>query len=165
MLRRRVAIKLFFSLDSFAHKGVFMKHILFLLCAFALHGLESADRNAIQNKIDHFTIAWNEYGGVGSSDFYAEDADFVNIFGMAFSGKEEIEARHVKIMETFLKGSKFEVVGLKLREAKTDVVVAQVDWKVSGIQNGAPDMLGIFTHIFLKNGDEWQIASTQNTKK
>ena len=112
----------------------------------------------------HFTGAWNHSEGKGSGDYYAQDADFVNIFGTAFSGKQEIEARHVKIHETFLKGSIFEVVETKIREAKPEVVIAQVYWNVTNIQKpGGETMKGIFTHTFVKNNSSWEIASTQNT--
>lgn len=60
----------------------------------------------------------------------------MNIFGAAFVGKQEIESRHIKIHETFLKGSLFEVIDLKLREAKPDVVIAHVYWKVTNITQG-----------------------------
>lgn len=76
----------------------------------------------------------------------------------------QIETRHVKIHETFLKGSIFEVVDTKVREAKPEVVIAQVYWKVTNIQKpGAETMKGIFTHTFVKNNNLWEIAATQNT--
>ena len=87
---------------------------------------------------------------------------------MHFSGKQEIEDRHVQIHETFLKESQFKVVDLKLKEAKPGVVIAQVFWIVSGIKKSEVKAMpettkGVFTHTFIKNGDAWQITSTQNT--
>jgi len=138
--------------------------LLFILSFTSLFALDTADRNAIDKIVGHFTHAWNDREGKGSGDYYAQDADFVNIFGTAFSGKQEIETRHVKIHETFLKGSIFEVVETKVREAKPEVVIAQVYWKVTNIQKpGAETMKGIFTHTFIKNNGAWEIASTQNT--
>lgn len=88
----------------------------------------------------------------------------MNIFGTAFSGRQEIETRHLKILKTFLKGSIFEVTETKVREIKPEVVIAQVYWKVTNIQKpGAETMKGIFTHAFVKNNGTWEITSTQNT--
>ena len=138
--------------------------LFFILQFTTLFALDTADRNAIDKIIEHFTHAWNDCEGKGSGDFYAQDADFVNIFGTAFSGRQEIEIRHVKIHETFLKGSIFEVIDTKIREAKPEVAIAQVYWKVTNIQKpGAETMKGIFTHTFIKSDSIWEIASTQNT--
>jgi uncharacterized protein (TIGR02246 family) len=138
--------------------------LFFTLSFTTLFALDTTDRNAIDKIVGHFTHAWNDCAGKGSGDYYAQDADFVNIFGTAFSGKQEIETRHLKIHETFLKDSIFEVVETKVREAKPEVAIAQVYWKVTNIQKpGAETMKGIFTHTFVKNNGTWEIASTQNT--
>jgi uncharacterized protein (TIGR02246 family) len=145
---------------------------LFLLIALSIactgFALEDSDNKAIHQMIEGITDAWNHHEGYGFGDHYAQDADFVNIFGMVFSGKQEIEERHIKILETFLKGSIFEVTDLKLREAKPEVVIALVQWKVSNIQKPGQDqvsetMKGVFTHVFLKSHDKWEITASQNT--
>lgn len=130
--------------------------------------LEPQDEKEITEAIEHFTFTWNHQTGRGLADFYTEDADFVNIFGNAFSGKQNIEERHVSILEGFLKGSFFEVTKIRLREAKPDVVVAHTYWKVTHIKNpNSPSeeasLKGIFTHIMLKNNGKWEITSSQNT--
>ncbi len=134
----------------------------------SLFALDTDDHKMINQIVEHFTNAWNDHEGQGSADYYGQDADFVNIFGMPFAGKQEIEARHVEIHKSFLKGSTFEVSDLRLREAKPGVVIAHVYWKVSNIQKPGKDTLnegmkGIFTHVFLKNDDKWEITATQNT--
>lgn len=137
---------------------------LFLILSFtSLFALDTSNRNAIDKIVEHFTHAWNDEGK-GFGDYYAQDADFVNIFGTAFAGKQEIETRHVKIHETFLKGSIFEVIEVKVREVKPEVVIALVYWRVINIQKpGAETMKGILTHTFIKNNGIWEITSTQNT--
>ncbi len=138
-----------------------------LLLGSSAFALDTTDRNDINSIVAHFTDAWNLHGGKGSADYYATDADFINIFGSAFSGKQEIEDRHIKIHETFLKGSKFEVTELKLREAKPGLVIAQVYWNVTDIQKNGPEskdtMKGVFTHTIVKNNSKWEVVSTQNT--
>lgn len=145
----------------------FINLLLALLTASSAYALDMGDRDSISSIVDHFTQAWNEHKGKGSADYYTEDADFVNIFGMAFSGKQEIEDRHIKIHETFLKDSIFTVTDLKIKEVRPDVAIVQVYWIVNGIQKLAPpakdSMKGIFTHAFIKNNDAWEITSTQNT--
>ncbi len=132
----------------------------------SLSAIETQDRLNIDQIIHHFTLSWNEHAGKGFADHYTEDADFINIFGMAFSGRSEIEERHQKIHETFLKGSIFEVLDVKMREVKPDVVITQVYWEVTKPINDILSkelMKGVFTHTFIKNNDVWEITSTQNT--
>ena len=148
----------------------YMSFFLLIIASISssIFALDTNDHKTINQIIEHFTNAWNDHAGQGSADYYSQDADFVNIFGMAFAGKQEIEERHIKIHESFLKGSTFEVTDLRLREAKPGIVIGHVYWKVSNIQKPEKDplnetMKGIFTHVFLKNHDKWEITATQNT--
>ena len=146
-----------------------MKHFICAILAVvsmtsSLFALDSSDQDAIHQIIDHFTHVWNNQDGHGSADNYATDAEFVNIFGMAFSGKEEIEVRHIQIHETFLKSTFFEVTKVRLREASSEVVVAHVDWQLRKTETDAvPMMNGVFMHVFLKTDSKWEIIATQNT--
>lgn len=148
----------------------FTRTSLFILLSVAsqIFSLDTADQKSINQIIENISLSWNSQAGHGFADHYAADADFVNIFGMTFSGKDEIEARHVKILETFLKGSIMDVDSIKLREAQPGTVIALVNWKVSNIQKPGKDSLyetmqGVFTHVFLKNNGKWEIAASQNT--
>lgn len=143
---------------------------LLSLIAFSpsLFALDANDCRTINQIIEHFTNAWNCHAGKGSADYYSQDGDFVNIFGMAFAGKQEIEDRHLDIHKSFLKGSLFEVVDIRLRESKAGLVIAHVYWKVSNIQKPGNDsasesMQGVFTHVFVRNQDGWEITASQNT--
>ena len=115
----------------------------------SLFAFDESDTMSINQIIDHFSSTWNHHRGQGCGHFYAPDADFVNIYGGVFEGREEIEQRHISIHETILRGSTFEILNSRLREAKPGVVIAHVYWKVTNIRKPMQDtMTGIFTHIF-----------------
>lgn len=147
--------------------------IIIALCFSSLNSafaLEQADQQAIQDVIKGYTDSWNQKGGKGFADGYTDDADFVNIFGMHFSGKTEIEDRHVQILKTFLKDTTFEVVNLQLREVQPGLVIALVRWKLDGFStppspsNQSIDIReGIYTQVFINTGKQWQITASQNT--
>lgn len=148
-----------------------MKKVVALLAlmnvAFAL---EPADQDAIHTVIQTYTHAWNALGCKGFADGFTEDADFVNIFGMKFTGKEEIEERHVKILQTFFKGSKLEILATQLREVQPSFVIATVPWRLHGFRAPGSDNTlpgevrdGIFTQVFIKSKDTWKITASQNT--
>jgi uncharacterized protein (TIGR02246 family) len=136
--------------------------ILLMLFNFAF-ALETTDQEAIKKVITAYTQAWNEQGGKGFADGFAQDADFVNIFGMKFSGKEEIEARHINILQTFLKNSKMEILRTHLREVQKGLVIATIYWRVKGFKK--PDAIqdGIFTQVFIQQEEKWEITASQNT--
>jgi uncharacterized protein (TIGR02246 family) len=141
--------------------------VFFLTSLFAL---DPSDQASITRVLLEMANAWNTQEGYGFADGYAEDADFINIYAMHFSGKKEIEERHVKILQTFMKGSKFEVMDVKLREIQPGVVVALEHWKVAGFHSPNSDMngpgevrQGTFTHVFLKKVNQWEIVASQNT--
>ena len=78
--------------------------------------------------------------------------------------EQEIETRHIKILETIFKGSRFETTDLRLREAAPGVVIAHLFWNVSNEPKPGKDPIkGLFTHVFVKNHGKWEITATQNT--
>lgn len=147
--------------------------LLFLFCVVCFNqafALDSSDKEAIENVIKNYAIAWNDHEGKGFGDGFTEDADFVNIFGMHFSGKEEIERRHLHILQTFSKGSKLQISNTRLREVYPGLVIALVRWRVEGFRDPGSDMSqpgnsreGIFTQVFIKQNGKWEITASQNT--
>jgi uncharacterized protein (TIGR02246 family) len=144
---------------------------LCLLTMTSIFGLEQADQEAIHGIIKSYTEAWNLRGCIGFGDGFTEDADFVNIFGMHFSGKAEIEQRHIQILKTFLKDSTMEIQDIQLREVQPGVVISLVRWKVHGFRHPSnaastsTEREGIFTHVFINTNNQWKITASQNTLK
>lgn len=144
-----------------------------LICLFYLgpvFGLDHADEAAIHDIIQNYTHAWNDQAGKGFGEGFAADADFVNIFGTHFSGKAEIEARHIQILKSFLKNSKLHILSTKLREVQPGLVIALVRWRADGFRQPGSDLSlpgvqreGIFTQVFVKHDHQWEIAASQNT--
>lgn len=145
---------------------IFLTIILPINHTIALSNLEQAD---IEEIIHSYAQAWNEQAGVGFAKDFSEDADFVNIYGMHFSGREEIESRHVHIMQTFLKDSKIKIENIKLREVNPGLVIALIDWSVEGFRmmhsNKVGKREGLFTQVFLFDNNKWEIIASQNTLK
>lgn len=150
---------------------VSMKHILFAFMAMLLSNasfaLQPQDEQAIFAAIEGYAHAWNEHDCHGFADDFTEEADFVNIFGMHFSGKKEIEERHVTILETFLKGTKLRIAAIELREEQPGIVIATAHWFLSGYVKSNPNQpdieQGIFSHVFVNRDGKWKICATQNT--
>ncbi len=148
-------------------------YLLVLFCVIFFKGafaLETDDKKAIQEVIKSYTSAWNDHEGKGFGDSFTDEADFVNIFGMHFSGKAEIERRHIQILQTFSKESKLLILNTQLREVYPGLVIALVRWGVEGFRDPGSDMSlpgktqeGIFTQVFIKQDGKWKITASQNT--
>jgi hypothetical protein len=80
-----------------------------------------------------------------------------------FSGREEIETRHIHILQTILKDSKMEILRTYLREVQEGLVIATIYWQVKGFKVGESVRDGIFTQVFVRQGGKWEITSSQNT--
>lgn len=143
----------------------------FALLSFTLptsgFSLENDDILAIESVIQGISDSWNNHAGVGIGDAFTEDADFVNIFGMHFSGRDVIEERHVVILNTFLRGTTLEILGTQLREVQPGLVIAHVRWSLGGFQGEGVDSdkisEGIFTEVFVQTDEGWRITACQNT--
>jgi uncharacterized protein (TIGR02246 family) len=138
----------------------------------ALPALAPKDKTEILTIIQNYTHSWNHQGGKGFGDGFTEDADFVNIYGMSFTGKKEIEERHINIIQTIFKDSKFEILDVQLREVYPELVIAKISWRLNGYRHPGSDLTkpgsiseGIFTHVFIHNNNKWEITASQNTLK
>lgn len=148
----------------------FILALFFCFLGTSAQALEQADESAIRSIVQNYTDSWNQRECKGFAEGYSEDADFVNIFGMKFSGKAEIEERHVKILQTFFKGSKLEIVDTQLREVQPGLVIGTIRWKLNGFRTPGSDMskpgevrTGIYTQVFVNANKKWEITASQNT--
>ncbi|WP_437730585.1 SgcJ/EcaC family oxidoreductase [Sorangium sp. So ce1335] len=114
-----------------------------------------------------FNDAWNRHDMDAFAALYAEDADFVNIFGMWWHGRPEIRKSHVGIHETVFRQSRLTSVRVETRFVAPDIAVVRWAWELTGAitpeGKPAPDMQGIFVHVARREGDRLRIVATQNT--
>jgi uncharacterized protein (TIGR02246 family) len=114
------------------------------------------------------TDAWNRHDAAALAALFAEEADFVNVVGMWWRTRGEIEAAHAEAHATFLKDSHLggEVASLKL--LRPDVAVVHVRWQLSGqlepdgSKTGATRH-GILVLVLTREGGGWRARVAQNT--
>ena len=130
----------------------------------------SKDSDSIRHTVLQYTKAWNDHDGVLFAKDFSEQADFVNVFGQMFSGKKEIEMRYEKIHATFLKESSMRIMSIRLREMSPGNIVGHVAWELDdwrepswSYDRPVEKRYGIFTQIFVKEGEKWFIQASQNT--
>lgn len=114
-----------------------------------------------------FCDAWNRHDMDAFAALQAEDADFVNIFGMWWHGRAEIRKNHVGIHETVFRQSRLTSVRVETRFVTPEIAVVRWAWELKGVLTPdgqpVPDMQGILVHVARREGSRLQIVTTQNT--
>jgi uncharacterized protein (TIGR02246 family) len=125
----------------------------------------TTDEQVIQGIVQQIEISWNRYDSISLAAVFAEDANFIHIFGLQLDGRAAIEAAHRHIFETIYRGSHASFVLRNIRFLRPDVAVvfarAHVKFKEG---NEAREIETRPTLIVVKEQDEWQIVTFQNTK-
>ena len=86
--------------------------------------LSSAIRTVMAE--DQFLVegAWNRYDSVNIAALFADDANFIHIFGGQLDGRTAIEAAHRVIFDTIYKGSHASFTLRSIRFVSPDVTIA-----------------------------------------
>ena len=121
---------------------------------------------AITEVLERFTEAWNTHDAKAYADLFAENADFTNVFGQSFHGRETIEAQHAKIFASMFKDSRITSMYSTVRSI--DQLFASVDviWTMSGAVdmkgNSWADRKGLMSLVMKFENEVWSILIMHN---
>jgi uncharacterized protein (TIGR02246 family) len=113
-----------------------------------------------------FEDAWNRHDMDAFAMLFATDADFVNVVGMRWVGRDAIKQHHAASHATIFKSSTLKIGDTTLRFLKADVATARSIWTLSGTSESgqlSPTRTGILTHVIARIDGHWLIVLTQNT--
>jgi uncharacterized protein (TIGR02246 family) len=117
--------------------------------------------------IHEFQNAWNRHDMEAFAKIFAADADFVNVFGMRWIGRDAIKHHHTASHATIFRSSALEIQDTTLLFLKPDVATARSLWTLSGMTSGSGDLppprTGILTNVLVRIDGHWLIVLTQNT--
>ncbi len=149
---------------------------LFALGALLSLGVTSAsvamdkqinDEVGVNAVVHGFEDAWNRHDMDAFSMLFATDADFVNVVGMRWVGRDAIKQHHAASHATIFKSSTLKIGNTTVRFLKADVATTRSGWMLSGITSEtgqiAPTRTGILTHVLERIDGRWLIVLTQNT--
>jgi uncharacterized protein (TIGR02246 family) len=128
---------------------------------------QRADEAGVRVVASGFVEAWNRHDMKAFVALFAEDADFVNVIGLWWRGRDEIQKAHEAIHATRMKNSHLAAGETAVRFLRPDVAVVHMKWELTGDTGieGKPlaPRKGILTHVVTKTGAKWLIAASQNT--
>ena len=123
----------------------------------------TADEGSIQDILKQFEAAWNRYDSESIASLFAEDANFIQIFGGQLDGRTAIEAAHRVIFDTIYRGSHASLTLWSIRFLRSDVAVAFALMRVE-LKEVDNEIQTRPTLIVVKEQGKWQIVAFQNTK-
>jgi uncharacterized protein (TIGR02246 family) len=125
----------------------------------------TTDEAAIQAILQQMEASWNAYDSVGIAALFAEDANFIQIFGGQLDGRTAIEAAHRVIFNTIYRGSHLSFTLRSIRFVRPDVAVVLAQAHVKFNENSETREIETRpTLIVVKEQAKWQIVAFQNTK-
>ena len=114
-----------------------------------------------------FVAAWNSHDMKAFAGLFAEDADFVNVIGMWWRGRAEIQAKHEESHPTRFKATTVTSTGISVRLLRADIAVLHSSWELTGLVDAegkpAPPRRGIMQIVAVKQAEGWRIVAAQNT--
>ena len=123
------------------------------------------DEQVIQGVLQQIETAWNGYDSISLAAVFAEDANFIQIFGGQLDGRAAIEAAHRHIFATIYRGSHATFALRSIRFVRPDVAVVFARAQVKFTEgNEAREIETRPTMIVIKEQGKWHIVAFQNTK-
>jgi uncharacterized protein (TIGR02246 family) len=114
-----------------------------------------------------FADAWNRHDMDDFAALFSEDANFVNVVGMWWKDRAEIEAAHRATHKTMFRDSRLEGVAASVVELSPGLASVHYRWTLTGASapDGSPagTREGILLLVVRKEHLGWRIKVAQNT--
>lgn len=114
------------------------------------------DEQIIQQVIERWEAAWNRHDMAAMARLVTDDADFVNVWGMHWHGRERIEQEHAERHRMQFKDSVWTTEEVKLQFLSPGVALVHLAWSMQARK-------GLFTWVMLEEQGSWRIRAAHNT--
>jgi uncharacterized protein (TIGR02246 family) len=130
--------------------------------------MDKTDDGAIRTVVEQWQQAWNHGDMAVAAALFCEDADFVNVRGCHWHGRQQIEREHVQRHRLQLKESIFSADDVSVQHLGAGTALVHVGWTIRGDRDadGTPRQprSGLLSWLMLRDADGcWQIRSAHNT--
>jgi uncharacterized protein (TIGR02246 family) len=132
-----------------------------------LMSTELTEETKVLRVIESFAESWNRHDMKAFSELFATDAEFVNVVGLWWKGREEIKAAHEFTHQTLFKNSRLTIAEVFTRFPVPKIAIARCRWNLEGhvTPDGAPlpERNGILLNVLIQDKNTWLIIDSQNT--
>lgn len=127
----------------------------------------SEDRAAVESVVHAFSECWNRHDMEAFAELFAPDAEFVNVVGLWWRGRAEIQRAHAATHATIFRDSHLAIGEVAVRFHEGDIAVARCRWELTGHVSPAgeplPRRTGVLMTLVQRRGGAWKIVDAQNT--
>ena len=155
---------------------------LFLVAPLLVVGALAApnEEEDVRKAIGDFSQSWNHHDMEAFGKLFAPDADFVNVAGDWWKGRESIQTQHAYSHGTIpadtkgfeasrayygiFKTSTLRFTQIDVRFLRNDVALAHVSWEMLGDTRTPNPRRGLLAFVLTRQNNGWLIAAAQNTE-
>jgi uncharacterized protein (TIGR02246 family) len=149
---------------------------------FANHLLAAAgDVDEVRNVVAAFAATWNRHDLDAFGKLFAPDADFVNVTGLLWTGRQSIQAQHAYVHGTIpanspgfserdrpyygiFKNSTLKFDQIDVRFLRKEVAISHVNWELLDDARAQKPRRGVFIFVLTRQNGGWLVAAAQNTE-
>ncbi len=148
-----------------------MKSLLlsFLLLASPYFGFaqdHSQDKIAIEKQVDAVINSWNNHNYNDMKDYATEDADWVNVVGMWWKNRKEVQYAHQVFHIVMFQNTPLSKTSVHTRFITNDVAVVHLYWHIGAYTtpngNHYNEAENLALMVFVNKTGKWLLTSTEN---
>jgi Domain of unknown function (DUF4440) len=142
----------------------------FLFASYLLAAADEADE--VRNVVAAFATTWNRHDLDAFGKLFAPDADFVNVAGLLWTGRQSIQAQHAYIHGVIpanspgfseedrpyygiYKNSTLKFDQVNVRFLRKDVAISRVNWELEGDAQTQKPRRGVFIFVLTRQDSRW----------
>jgi uncharacterized protein (TIGR02246 family) len=141
--------------------------ILSVVCSIG-YTQNTRAQKAVEAQIDAFIASWNKHNFSDMKNYVAEDCDFINIVGMHWKGREDIQYAHQTYHNQFFKNTPMEKQSVAIRFLKPDIAIAHLNWHIGAYNAPDSSIRGnnddLATFVFVKRNGKWLLIAAENVE-
>jgi hypothetical protein len=138
------------------------------------------DEEDVRQFVSGFVAAWNQHDMEGFGKLFATDADFVNVAGLRWKGRESIQMQHAWAHGAIprdtpgfdssdphygiFRTSTLRFTQIDVRLLRKDVAVTLVNSELVGDARTPNPRHTVLTFVLTRQNGGWLIAAAQNTE-
>jgi uncharacterized protein (TIGR02246 family) len=133
---------------------------------------QSDDKKSIERQVNRMVSDWNTHEFKNMAYYTTEDVEWINIVGMWWKGRTNVEKAHQSTFDLFFKGVPFTQKSLTIRLLTGDVAIANLVCHVGSLfppdgvdrgNNKTPETDNLLTLVYVKRNGTWLLSAGQNT--
>lgn len=114
-----------------------------------------------------FAECWNRHDMNAFAELFAPDAEFVNVVGLWWKGRDEIKKAHEFMHAMMFKNSRLTITDVSVRFPVAGIAIARSRWVLEGHVSPEgtplPPRTGILLSVLARSSGVWSIIDAQNT--